>query len=178
LKKENYFLAVSSLNYRKNIIAVLQSFILFSAENKSIKLYLIGDLEAKSFAKINIENYLKNPQIKILGRVSDRELIKYYSHAKGFIYPSLYEGFGLPPLEAQNCDCPVLVSKISSLPEVFSDSALYCNPFSTESIALNMLSLTDENICESLKKKSRQNIKRFSWEQSAVSILKIIGKYQ
>jgi glycosyltransferase involved in cell wall biosynthesis len=178
LQKENYFLAVSSLNYRKNLIAVLQAFNIVSTQDQTFKLYLIGDLETKSFAEIDIEKYLKNPQIKVLERVSDSELIKYYSNAKGFLYPSLYEGFGIPPLEAQNCGCPILVSNVSSLPEIFNDSALYCDPFSIESIAVNMLSLTNENICEVLKAKSRQNIIRFSWEQSAVTVFNIIERYQ
>ncbi|MDR2011216.1 MAG: glycosyltransferase family 4 protein [Bacteroidales bacterium] len=170
LRNIKYLLAVSSLNHRKNLTAILQAFNIISAKNKDIQLYLIGDLETKSFTKIDISEYLQHPQIKILGRVPDSELIKYYSNAKGFLYPSLYEGFGIPPLEAQNCACPVLVSNAGSLPEIFRDSALFCDPFSIDSIAANMLKLLDDNVCELLKAKNKQNITRFSWKQSAMDI--------
>jgi glycosyltransferase involved in cell wall biosynthesis len=175
LQEQNYFLAVSSLNYRKNLIAILEAFSIVSAKNQKVKLFLIGDLNTRSFTKIDISKYLHNLQINILGRVPDNELIKYYSNAKGFLYPSLYEGFGIPPLEAQNCDCPVLVSEASCLPEVFRNSVLYCDPFSIDSIAANMLSLLDANICETLKTEGKQNIKRFSWQQSASAIFNIIN---
>jgi glycosyltransferase involved in cell wall biosynthesis len=178
LQKENYFLAVSSLNYRKNFMALFQAFDIVAAKDKDIKLYLIGDLGSKIFAKIDIPCYLNNPRIKILGRVSDNELIKYYSNAQGFLYPSLYEGFGIPPLEAQSCGCPILVSNASCLPEIFEDSALYCDPFSIDSIASNMVKLFDENIRESLKAKNEQNVRRFSWDQSAISLFNLIKKYQ
>jgi glycosyltransferase involved in cell wall biosynthesis len=178
LQKENYFLAVSSLNYRKNFMALFQAFDFVATKNKDIKLYLVGDLGTNFFAKIDIASYLHNPRIKILGRVSDNELIKYYSNAQGFLYPSLYEGFGIPPLEAQSCGCPILVSNASCLPEIFEDSALYCDPFSIDSIASNMVKLFDENIRESLKAKNKQNVRRFSWNQSAISLYNLIKKYQ
>jgi glycosyltransferase involved in cell wall biosynthesis len=174
LQNETYFLAVSSLNYRKNLLSVLQAFDAITIQNKDVKLYLIGDLDTKSFTKVNIDHYLNNKQIKALGRVSDEELIQYYSNAKGFVYPSLYEGFGIPPLEAQNCACPVLVSDVSSLPEVFKDSVLYCNPLSVDSLQVNMLKLLEENTRKSLQMKGAENIKRFSWEQSANNIINII----
>jgi glycosyltransferase involved in cell wall biosynthesis len=178
LWEQNYFLAVSSLNYRKNLTAILEAFSIVSTKNKKVKLFLIGDLNTKSFTKIDISKYLHNPQINILGRVTDDELIKYYSNARGFLYPSLYEGFGIPPLEAQNCDCPVLLSEASCLPEVFGNSVLYCDPFSVDSIAVNMLRLLDANICETLKTKGKQNITQFSWKQSASAIFNIIKQNQ
>jgi glycosyltransferase involved in cell wall biosynthesis len=176
LQEENYFLAVSSLNYRKNLVSVLQAFDAVSTQNESIKLYLIGDLDTKSFTKIDIDKYLRNPRIRILGRVTDSELVKYYTNARGFLYPSLYEGFGIPPLEAQACGCPVLVSNTSCLPEVFNDSALYCDPFSIDSIKSGMLSLLDEDTRKSLQIRGQENVKRFSWEQSALNISNILLK--
>jgi glycosyltransferase involved in cell wall biosynthesis len=176
LQNKNYFLAVSSLNYRKNLLALLKAFDSIS-EDKKISLYLIGDLRAKSFIQVDLRKYFSNPHIKILGRVSDSELIKYYSNAIGFLYPSLYEGFGIPPLEAQFCGCPVLVSDTSSLPEIFEDSALYCNPFSNDSIKESILKLLDEKTKISLKIKGNKNTKRFSWEQSSVMIFNVIKKF-
>lgn len=177
LEREKYFLAVSSLNYRKNLLSVLQAFETITTQIEDVKLYLIGDLSTKSFSRIELFGYLKNPQIKVLGRVSDEELIEYYSNALGFLYLSLYEGFGIPPLEAQHCSCPVLVSSVSSLPEVFRDSALYCDPLSVDSIKTNMLQLLNDDIRKSLIMKGKENIKRFSWVQSAKAIFEIIRPY-
>jgi glycosyltransferase involved in cell wall biosynthesis len=174
LQKENYFLAVSSLNHRKNLVSVLQAFDDFSRRNKNTNLYLAGDLNTRSFAGINLDKYMNNPRIKILGRVSNAELIRYYSNARAFLYPSLYEGFGIPPLEAQQCNCPAMVSEASCLPEIFLDSALYCNPLSMDSIQANMLKLLDGNVRETLIAKGRENAKRFSWEKSARQIIDMI----
>jgi glycosyltransferase involved in cell wall biosynthesis len=176
MQKEKYFLAVSSLNYRKNIPALLKAFSLLSNQDGQYRLYLIGDMKAKSFKKLDIGEFLDNPYITFLGRVSDEELRRYYSNAIGFVYPSLYEGFGLPPLEAQRCACPVLVSNIASLPEVFCDSAVYCDPFSVDSIRSGVLKLMNESTRQVLIAKGMENVKRFSWEKSINDILNIVKR--
>ena len=173
LKKNQYFLAVSSLNYRKNFFAVLKAFDLYSQQNASCNLYIIGDLQSRSFGDVNIDEYRSNPRIKFLGRVSDEELIRYYSNAIGFIYPSFYEGFGIPLLEAQKCDCPVLCSDIPVFHEVCGDSVLYCDANNPEGMSVMMESMLKER--EMLQEKGRQNVKRFSWIISSgrfVDILK------
>lgn len=174
LKQEKYFLAVSSLNYRKNFKAVLQAFEIYTKSKHNEKLFIIGDIKNSNFKGINIEDYKNHPQIKFLGRVSDKELIEYYSNAIGFIYPSLYEGFGIPPLEAQTCNCPVLLSDIPPLKEVFNDSGIYCNPHDINDIATKMDFLvknTDVYI-----QKGILNTQRFSWDKSVENLLSIIQK--
>lgn len=165
LKSEKYFLAVSSLNYRKNFIAVLKAFELYSKTHEEEHLYIIGDIRNANFKGIDISQFMHNPRVKFLGRVSDNELIAYYSNAIGFIYPSIYEGFGIPPLEAQACSCPILLSDIPSLKEVFSDSALYCNPYDINDIAEKMHELLDKT--ETYIKRGTKNVNRFSWNASA-----------
>jgi glycosyltransferase involved in cell wall biosynthesis len=177
LQKEKYFLAVSSLNYRKNIAALLEAFSQLSNQERQYRLYLIGDMKAKSFKKLDIGKFLDNPHITFLGRVSDEDLRRYYSNAVGFVYPSLYEGFGLPPLEAQRCSCPVLVSNVASLPEVFRDSAVYCNPFSVDSIRLGMLKLVDEDTRQALIAKGIENVKRFLWEKNAEEFFNLLRRF-
>lgn len=175
LKRQKYFLAVSSLNYRKNFTAVLEAFELFIQKNKDISLYVVGDMKSSAFAYIDISRHLGNQRIKFLGRISDEELIRYYSNAVGFIYPSLYEGFGIPPLEAQKCGCPVLCSDILVLYEVCGDSVLYCNPYDIEDMASKMSILS--TMSEDLRMKGYINVERFNWKSSAeklVSILRII----
>ena len=174
LKQEKYFLAVSSLNYRKNFKAVLQAFEIYTKSKHNEKLFIIGDIKNSNFKGINIEDYKNHPQIKFLGRVSDKELIEYYSNAIGFIYPSLYEGFGIPPLEAQKCNCPVLLSDISPLKEVFKDSGIYCNPYDINDIAIKMAYLVENT--DVYIQKGILNTQRFSWDKSVESLISIILK--
>lgn len=170
----NYFLAVSSLNYRKNFIYVLKAFNKFSASNKEFKLYIVGDLKSDSFGEIDLSQYKSNPNILFLGRVSDEELKSLYKKAFGFIYPSLYEGFGIPPLEAQATGCPVICSNVSSLPEVFEKSVLYCDPYKEETLVDCMVKLEDREVRSQLVSKGRDNLNRFSWENSAEKLNSIL----
>lgn len=168
LQKRKYLLAVSSLNYRKNFVSVLKAFDIFEKINSETDLYIIGDLKNNNFKGIDIEQYQSNPRIKFLGRVTDEELIYHYSIASGFIYPSLYEGFGIPPLEAQTCDCAVLAANIPPLREVLGESALYCNPYDVYDIANGMKKIIEQ--ASNYRQLGRENIKRFSWEKSAKKI--------
>lgn len=87
---------------------------------------------------------------------------------EAFIFPSLYEGFGLPALEAMSCGCPVVVSNVSSLPDVCGDSAYYIDPYKIESIANGIYKvLTDESLRKSLIQKGLERAKMFSWEKCA-----------
>ena len=171
--KEKYILAVSSLNYQKNFHSLIKAFNLL--DNKEIKLYLVGNIN-RNFSSVNLMNLIENNKnIVFKGRVDDDELIRLYSNAICFVYPSLYEGFGIPPLEAQACGCPVIVSNVASLPEVSGESALYCNPYSVEDIREKIeILLNNEKLREDLIKKGFENIKRFSWEKSAKKIINII----
>lgn len=164
LQKDHYFLAVSSLNYRKNFGAVLKAFDLYSQHNGNCNLYIIGDLQSRSFGDVNIDEYKNNPKIRFLGRVTDEDLVKYYSNAIGFLFPSLYEGFGIPPLEAQKCGCPVLCSDIPVLHEVCGDSALYSSTHDVEELSHNMSIIEERR--EELISNGYINVNRFSWESS------------
>lgn len=172
LKEKKYFLAVSSLNYRKNFLAVLTAFDVFEKEREDVSLFIVGDLNNSNFKAIDIEKYKENPRISFLGRISDEQLIKYYSNAQAFVFPSIYEGFGLPPLEAQTCGCPVLVSDIPPHHEVVGESGIFCNPNNPNDIASCMCEILEKS--EILKSKGFDNIKRFSFEKSAVQIHEII----
>lgn len=175
LLNKQYILAVSSINHRKNLLGILKAFKKFLEKNMNITLYVIGDLETKSFANVDLTQFITNNNIKILGRVSDEELMQFYSNTIGFIYPSFYEGFGIPPLEAQRCGCPILISNISCFPEIFKDSAIYCDPYSTDSIMAGIEKLVDNNeLCQSLKAKGFENANRYSWEHSALKLKSII----
>ena len=171
--REKYILAVSSLNYQKNFHALVQAFNLL--EDKNIKLFLVGAIN-KNFADHKlVEDIENNPNIKFMGRVNDDQLVRLYSMAQCFVYPSLYEGFGIPPLEAQACGCPCVVSNAASLPEVCADSAIYFDPLNVSDMAEKIqLALNDPALRSELRVKGFENIKRFSWEKSAKQIIQIV----
>ncbi len=175
LAKHKYFLAVSSLNYRKNFPAVLEAFKKFEEHNSEGSLYIIGDMTNSSFTSLDVDKYRADERIKFLGRVSDKDLVRYYSNAIAFIYPSLYEGFGIPPLEAQQCRCPVIASNATSLPEVLDHSALFSSPNDVMGFANKMLRLYhNESLRNKLVEKGFTNANRFSWAKSAEEILNIL----
>ena len=175
LKRQKYFLAVSSLNYRKNFLAVLKAFAILEKQCPDVSLYIIGDLNNSNFKNVDTSHYKADPRIKFLGRVSDAELVRYYSNALTFVFPSIYEGFGLPPIEAQTCGCPVLVSDIPPHHEVVEDSGMFCDPYNMEAMAKAMREIGD--CAEEYKKRGFENVKRFSFEKSAWQIYNIISEY-
>lgn len=175
--EEPYLLAVSSLNQQKNFHGLVDAYTRL-AQNTH-KLYIVGSLN-KNFADPGLVRKIESdPRIKLLGRVTDEQLVDLYSGAAAFVYPSFYEGFGLPVLEAQACDCPVLASTAASLPEVCQDSALYCDPNDIDDIGAKMAQLIDSpELARSLTEKGRFNITRYSWKASAQNLLEALREFQ
>ncbi len=173
LKRNNYFLAVSSVKENKNFAAILTAFERLNIEE--CNLYIIGDYASDSFNSIDLDLYKRNKRIKFLGRVSDDDLVKYYSNAIAFVFPSLYEGFGIPAIEAQACGCPVIASNCSSLPEILEKSAIFCDPFDVNDITKCMRSVYfDDVLRKNTIEQGFKNIKRFSWEKSAMQIVDLV----
>ncbi|WP_232455084.1 glycosyltransferase family 4 protein [Oceanisphaera avium] len=171
--EEKYIMAVSSINKQKNFHGLIEAFNLLN--QTSHQLYIIGSIN-KNFADPELINAIdKDPRIKLLGRVSDEELTNLYAGASAFVYPSFYEGFGIPPLEAQACGCPVVVSNVASLPEVCGDSALYCAPDNIEDIANKIqMMISDKDLRSDFIEKGYQNINKYSWEASAAKLNALI----
>jgi glycosyltransferase involved in cell wall biosynthesis len=109
--------------------------------------------------------------VKLLGFVPDEDLPALYSGAQCFVYPSLYEGFGLPVLEAMASGCPVVTSNVSSLPEVAGAAAVLVNPKSAEEIAEGIKKALKN--CQRLSEKGLTQAKRFTWERTAQETLKV-----
>ena len=107
-------------------------------------------------------------RVRFLGQVSDQELVTLYQAARFFIFPSLYEGFGMPPLEAMRCGTPVACSNTSSLPEVVGDAALTFDPLDVGQVVEAMLRLDQsEELRIELRRRGLERAKRFSWQESA-----------
>ena len=180
LKEEKYILAVSSVKANKNFRTAVEAFIMAQRELPSLKLYVIGDIMSNNFNSMPelVETCKKHTNIKLLGRVSDEELVRYYSNALVFIFPSFYEGFGIPVLEAQACGCPVISSNSSSLPEVLSDSALLCNPNKVEEFTNAIKVVAQDNrLREKLILSGYANVKRFNWRESTTKLVNLLKAF-
>jgi len=177
-KQERYILCVSSVAYHKNFISLIKAFL--NLKTKSIKLYIVGGLNEKIFGENSskVLDYIKNnDNIRFLGRVDDNKLIELYSNAVCFVYPSLYEGFGIPPLEAQACGCPVILSNIQVFREIYRNSAVYFNPLDPDDIANKIQEvINNENLRLLLIKNGFENSKKYTWENSAKQFFNILDR--
>ncbi|MEF3279926.1 MAG: glycosyltransferase family 4 protein [Elusimicrobiota bacterium] len=175
VSKEDYILYVGNIKPHKNLIRALEAFSLI--KNSKLKFKIVGKYENFiTFDKKAIEKINNNSErVELTGYVDNDKLRYLYQKAKLLLFPSLYEGFGLPPLEAMACGCPCVVSNVASLPEVCGDAAYYVDPYSVENIAEGIEKvLADESLRQDLIRKGFENIKRFSWEKSANKIIEII----
>lgn len=175
----DYFFYVGAINLRKNIIRVIEAFKIFSEKNKAINLVLTGNLSygheeiIEKIIKLKLEE-----RIKLVGYLKNEELASLYSGAKALVFPSLYEGFGLPVIEAMACGTPVLTSNISSMPEIAGDAACLVNPLDVTDIAENLLNLAeDDNLRKILREKGQERAKIFSWEKAAKETLKVYNEF-
>jgi glycosyltransferase involved in cell wall biosynthesis len=171
---ENFILFVGSIEPRKNLQNLLRAYMdLEESVRKELKLVLVG---FKGWENEEIVSFIKKLKSDVfyLGYVPEVELGKIYNLAKLFVYPSLYEGFGLPPLEAMACGCPVVVSNAASLPEVCGDAAFYIDPHDVHSIVqgLNQV-LTDEAQRGFLRVRGMERAKLFSWGKAAMEHLRV-----
>ncbi|WP_299213016.1 glycosyltransferase family 1 protein [uncultured Aquimarina sp.] len=169
--KEPIILMVSSLDPRKNMIRVIKS---FNELDIPHKLIIVG-ARGTAFSDLKIPELRKKEKIKFAGYLSDEELVELYNKAELFVYPSLFEGFGIPPLEAQKCGTPCLISNVTSLPEVYQDSVEYCEPRSVTDIKNKILDiLTNQKKRNELISKGFLNVKKYNWNKSAEDFILII----
>lgn len=183
-----YILSVGRIDPsgNKNQIRLLQAFELFSRRvETTYRLVLVGPT-VRTCAQGNgtfkvlkfLQDYALKDRVVITGYVSGAELMSLYANASFFVFPSLYEGFGHPLLEAMVNSCPICCSNLSSLPEIAGDAAVYFDPYDVEGIASTMLRLeSDERLRKVLVANGFKRVKNFSWEVTArqtMSILKSV----
>ena len=159
LTQGKYVLAVSSANPNKNLARLIEAGAVL--RQLSIPVAIAGGTDGRIFGRCECAS----GSVKKLGVVSDAELRALYEGAGCFVFPSLYEGFGLPPMEALSLGCPVVVSRSSALPEVFGEAALYCDPYSPADIAAQI----QRAMCQSKEERKRGQTyaKQFTWERCA-----------
>ncbi len=174
-KKKKYILTVSSIDPRKNLKNLILAYKKLSP--KDYKLIIAGS-KNKIFNNTDFREAINGvPGIEFTGHVNDKKLVKLYQEATLFVFPSLYEGFGLPPLEAMACGTPVIVSKTASLPEVCGDAAYYVDPHDPDNIAKGIKDvLYNKELQNQLIAKGFARVKMFEWKNSVEKLLKIINE--
>jgi len=174
---DTFMLCVGSMEPRKNLLNLLKAYLsLPAAVRKGFKLVFVGFKGWENREIMDLIEKVKEDAV-YLGYIADAELGALYNLASFFVYPSFYEGFGLPPLEAMACGCPVVVSRAASLPEVCGEAAVYVDPFDIDSIAAGIARVAgDEALRAGLRAAGLKRSKEFSWEQSAAQHLKIFDE--
>jgi glycosyltransferase involved in cell wall biosynthesis len=165
-----FLLAVSSMSPHKNFRNLVAAVALLGETDYDVLIAGGGNPAIFRNAELQLPK-----TVKYLGYVCDGELKALYARARCFIYPSLYEGFGLPPLEAMASGCPVIVAKAGSLPEVCGDAALYCDPHNAEDIAEKIkMVMRDSDLRDSLSMKGLERAKMYTWEKCADRTIRAI----
>lgn len=172
-----YILYLGTVEPRKNVEGVIKAFGLVKQKPafRDFKLVIAGKLGwlYKDVATLYHRSAYRQ-DIKFLGSVNDNQRLALYKNAAVFIYPSFFEGFGLPPLEAQACGCPVIASDRSSLPEVLGKSAVLINPWQTNKLAEAIEAIIANSALRNrLVAAGRENSQRFSWKNSADKFIKL-----
>jgi len=181
---KHYILSVGTIQPRKNYTRLIAAFSGFLKSNKQ----RFGEIDLVIVGKKGwiVEEILEAPKtyqvadrVKFLDFVPDNDLPALYRGALCFALPSLYEGFGLPVLEAMACGCPVVVSRVSSLPEIAGESGIYVDPTSVESITKGLLTAVRERNLMQGKirvKKGLEQVKKFSWDKAAKQTLDMLNQ--
>ncbi|HEC88422.1 MAG TPA: glycosyltransferase family 1 protein [Thermoplasmata archaeon] len=173
--EEPFILYVGSFLPHKNIPALIKAF--YKLKNQyqiKNKLVLCGKKEKLTYILKLIKRLNLQKDIIFTRYIPTRELPYLYNAADLFVYPSLYEGFGLPPLEAMACGTPVITSNTSSLPEVVGDAGIMIDPHDVDELTKTIYEvLTDEKLRKELSNKGLKRVKKFSWEKTAKETLKV-----
>lgn len=173
--RAGYLLYVGGIDRRKNIPLLLEGMRAIVAQRPEAELVLAGRYrDDPDFAEfvVRVKRLGLEDSVRLLGYVAEEELAALYGGCSVFVYPSLYEGFGLPPLEAMACGAPVVAADRTALPEVLGHAALLVDPQDVAELAEAILSLLDHpERRRELSEAGRRQAKRFNWEATARATL-------
>lgn len=178
---DKYLLAVGNLRPHKNLSRVALALENLLKERSDYHLVIVGRENGFRSEDTELKKLLDKPSLRqkvhLLGSLNDSDLPYLYGHAEAFIFPSLYEGFGFPPLEAMASGCPVIASTAASIPEICQEACLYIDPYNVKDIENAIRSLWENNELKSdLNKKGAEHIQRFSWHETAQKYKNIISE--
>lgn len=173
---DHYLLAIGTLEPRKNLISALKAYSLLPEKLRDRYPLVIGGMKGWLTDDLDLamEPMIRKGQVRLLGFVPDSDLNALYSGARAFIYPSLYEGFGLPPLEAMASGTPVITSNRASLPEVVGDAGIQVEPLDVDQLSRAMLELLeDDHRHQELRQRGLERASRFTWEDTALKTYEV-----
>lgn len=182
-----YVLYVGGFDAHKNLAILIRAFALLRQREpqfRALTLVLVGGLGATALAlQADVRAKNLDPCVRFTGYVPEDDVVGLFNAAELFVLPSLYEGFGLPILEAMACGAPVVCSQAASLPEVAGDAALYCAPDAPEEFCNTMYAiLTNPDLRENLRRKGLAHVRQFSWDHTARETLMVyehlVSNYQ
>jgi len=175
-------LVVSDIAPHKNHIRLLKAFeLVYGNDCEQAELLIVGHerIVDPQFRSTLTDIRKRNKRIKITecGYRTDAEILALYEQVDIFVYPSLYEGFGLPVLEAMACGCPVITSNISSLPEVVGEAGMLINPYDVEELARAIITvLGDDEMKKDMSRRSIMQAQKFSWEKAGKQCLEVCNE--
>jgi glycosyltransferase involved in cell wall biosynthesis len=173
-----FLLYVGNVKPHKNLRCLIKAFKILMNDIPH-DLVIVGKKEGFITGDPSITNLSPSlsERVHFNGYVDDNLLKRYYSFADVFIFPSLYEGFGFPPLEAMACSCPVIVSNAASLPEICGDAAIFCNPHDAKDLANKIKMIIDNpTLREKMKQKGINRAKRFNWQDTTEQTVAVMEK--
>lgn len=175
---ENYFLAVGSIHPRKNIQRLLLAFDQYKKKGSTDRLVLVGNkYHWTDEMKKTLEGLSSKNDILFTGHLAKKDLIVAYSGAKALLFPSYFEGFGIPIVEAMRCECPVICARATSFPEVAGNAALYFDPFDVNAIANAMEEFdSNTNLRQTLIASGKTHVQQFTWQKTADIVWETIAK--
>ncbi|KAG0189733.1 hypothetical protein DFQ28_003056 [Apophysomyces sp. BC1034] len=178
LSFDRFVLIVGSLAPGKNLARTLEAIALLEREHPELTFVIAGGQNVRVFGSTLPHGAGAAKRIAWAGYVSDGELKALYENAGCFVFPSLYEGFGLPPLEAMYCGCPVIASREASLPEVCGDAALYCDAHDAADIAAKVAELMgDVEQRRVMRLKGRAHAQQYRWDVSASRVMRVLRQF-
>lgn len=173
IRAGNYLLYVGNMKPHKNIERLAKAYSIARKNGVDIELIIAGKIEGLKRI-VEIDKLKSYDGIRYIGEISYSELPYFYSGARAFLFPSLYEGFGLPPLEAMSCGCPVLTSSAASLPEVVGNAAIIADPENKNEMAKKIMKIAlDLSLRKKLITNGRERIKCFSWLHTAQKTIEV-----
>jgi glycosyltransferase involved in cell wall biosynthesis len=173
-----YILCVAGSDPTKNVETLLDAFAQLPCElREAHDVVLVGDLRRRQDVRDRVDRLGIAAQTKFAGMIADPQLVSLYQHARVFVFPSRYEGFGFPVLEAMACGCPVITSNAASLPEVVGDAALLADPSDSDGFVRHLERvLVDEDLRRMLRGKGLNRAAQFSWERTARETLRVFER--
>jgi glycosyltransferase involved in cell wall biosynthesis len=179
LKDKRYILSLGNTNPHKNVMGILKAFKILSTKHPEIILVIVGRGDTILDLNKLISRLKLNEKIFFFQSIPDKIMLPILKNALLLAFPSFYEGFGLPILEAMTLGCPVLTSNVSAPSEIAGDAAIKVNPWSVEEIASGMEKIiTDTSLREKLIQKGYEHANRFSWDKVAKETLKVYQKFE